>query len=240
MMQSLDFMDSLAAKAMASVADGLWQGVVLVALVGVLLSVFRFANATTRFVVWCGTLLVVVSLPLVAGRFAPETRLVTSLSLAPPSVSKAMEPGAERSGAEPGATRIAPVPVPRLPFGPPRRWALYLMGAWILGGLLMLARLASSTCHLRKLKRRSLPLPGQFQGRLDRWLEVCSPGRSAVVRASEDISLPMAVGFTQPVILLPIDLVEELTGAELDQIVLHELAHLRRRDDWTKLAQKLA
>ncbi len=31
---------------------------------------------------------------------------------------------------------------------------------------------------------------------------------------------------------------QELSAAELNQIFLHELAHLRRRDDWTNLAQQ--
>jgi len=47
------------------------------------------------------------------------------------------------------------------------------------------------------------------------------------------------VGFFQPAVILPVWSLEELSSAELDAVVLHELAHLRRWDDWTNLAQKL-
>ena len=50
----------------------------------------------------------------------------------------------------------------------------------------------------------------------------------------------MALGWNAPAILLPAALTEQLAQAELDQVLLHELAHLRRWDDWTKLAQRLA
>jgi hypothetical protein len=49
----------------------------------------------------------------------------------------------------------------------------------------------------------------------------------------------MAVGIHRPVILLPDHLLDQLSEEELSQILVHEMAHLRRGDDWTNLAQKL-
>jgi hypothetical protein len=47
------------------------------------------------------------------------------------------------------------------------------------------------------------------------------------------------LGFDRPCIALPSSLVDALSVEELDQIVLHEYAHVQRRDDWTRLAQRL-
>ena len=47
------------------------------------------------------------------------------------------------------------------------------------------------------------------------------------------------IGFFKPRILIPDWLFARLTSGELEQIVLHEAEHLRRRDDWTNLFQKL-
>ena len=49
----------------------------------------------------------------------------------------------------------------------------------------------------------------------------------------------MSLGFLNPAILIPQALFETLSDTELEHVVLHELAHLRRWDDWTNLAQKL-
>jgi hypothetical protein len=48
------------------------------------------------------------------------------------------------------------------------------------------------------------------------------------------------IGFFRPRILFPAWLLERLSPAELEQVILHEAEHLRRRDDWTNLIQKLA
>jgi len=51
---------------------------------------------------------------------------------------------------------------------------------------------------------------------------------------------PSVIGFLSPRILVPEWLMARLTPGELEQVVLHEAEHLRRRDDWTNLVQKLA
>jgi hypothetical protein len=47
------------------------------------------------------------------------------------------------------------------------------------------------------------------------------------------------IGFFAPRILVPDWLLARLTLGELEQVILHECEHLRRRDDWTNLVQKL-
>jgi uncharacterized protein (TIGR03435 family) len=49
----------------------------------------------------------------------------------------------------------------------------------------------------------------------------------------------MAIGFSPGAVLLPCGLIERLDAAELEQIVLHEAAHLARRDDWSNLVARL-
>jgi hypothetical protein len=47
------------------------------------------------------------------------------------------------------------------------------------------------------------------------------------------------IGFFNPRILLPPALLQKLSARELQQVVLHEMEHLRRGDDWTNLLQKI-
>jgi uncharacterized protein (TIGR03435 family) len=49
----------------------------------------------------------------------------------------------------------------------------------------------------------------------------------------------MAVGFVHPAVIIPETLSNQLTAAELEHVMLHEVAHLARRDDWTNLAARL-
>jgi hypothetical protein len=47
------------------------------------------------------------------------------------------------------------------------------------------------------------------------------------------------LGLQRPCIAIPSSLVEALTTDELDQVILHEHAHVQRRDDWSRLAERL-
>jgi bla regulator protein blaR1 len=64
--------------------------------------------------------------------------------------------------------------------------------------------------------------------------------RPARLLLSGEIASPMAVGFLRPAVLLPETLLDELSEKELDHVLLHEVAHLARRDDWTNLIARLA
>jgi hypothetical protein len=57
---------------------------------------------------------------------------------------------------------------------------------------------------------------------------------------TNELDRPSVIGFFAPRILIPEWLIARLTPGELEQVVLHEAEHLRRRDDWTNLLQKLA
>jgi hypothetical protein len=65
-------------------------------------------------------------------------------------------------------------------------------------------------------------------------------GRAAELCTSEEVERPSVFGFFRPRILIPPDLAARLTDLEMRQVVLHEMEHLRRGDDWTNLLQKIA
>ena len=64
--------------------------------------------------------------------------------------------------------------------------------------------------------------------------------RTAVLCVSDAIARPSVIGFFSPRILIPADLYGQLSAGEIEQIVLHEMEHLRRGDDWRNLLQKVA
>ena len=59
------------------------------------------------------------------------------------------------------------------------------------------------------------------------------------VAISPSISSPMALGILRPIIVFPTDLVEKLSADKLALILMHELAHVRRWDNLTRLLHRL-
>lgn len=269
MMTVLELIDPIARVAMEALLNSLWQGLALAALVWGLLRVIRQTNSTTRYAVWWTTLLAVVCLPLLV-RWASSNDLETMhlTTSDRPSVEAPLVPLSESGEVAYSATRMTASASPSGELGgtsgkrddrsleardqsrPMRarfpvqlwsgRWSLYLFGGWLLVAAGMLARLVWSYGYVQRLKRRCSPLPPKYQHQLQRWLTASRTGRPVRLCSSSEVSVPTTVGLMNPAILLPETLADQLSEAQVDQIGLHELAHLRRWDDWTNLVQKLA
>jgi len=117
------------------------------------------------------------------------------------------------------------------------RWSIALAAIWALLSLARAAQLLRSVAALHNLSRHAEPLsidavPSTLLQHHD--------GRQVQVCASMDVDRPSVVGFFSPKILLPVDLVETHSPSALEPVLRHEMEHLRRRDDWTNLLQKLA
>lgn len=116
------------------------------------------------------------------------------------------------------------------------RWSLAIAGVWVLVSLVRLARLAASGLQLHGIWKRATPITAGLG------LEAShgkAGWRTAQLCTSRDVDSPSVIGFFSPKILIPEELLGRLTPQEMQQIVLHEMGHLRRGDDWINLAQKL-
>ena len=110
---------------------------------------------------------------------------------------------------------------------------------WAMLSLVMLVRLAGGYRELRRLKSGATPAPERWELRLRRLCAINGVRRQTRLLISRQIAGPVSLGFLDPAILIPWAFLDTLSDSELDHIVMHELAHLQRRDDWTNLAQRL-
>ena len=116
------------------------------------------------------------------------------------------------------------------------RWGILISVLWAIAFLYRALDLAVDGLRLRRLWKSATAL--ELGGRDS--LEIAGTNRrSAKIYTTCDLDRPSVIGFFLPRILIPEWLVVKLTHDELDQIVLHESEHLRRRDDWSNLLQKL-
>jgi len=116
--------------------------------------------------------------------------------------------------------------------------ALAAAAAWGLGVLAMLLRLAREARGLARLRDASAPACAQVRASLRRSVRRGLVDAAPVVRAAA-VDSPQVSGWRRPWLLVPRDLAERLATAELDALLLHELAHVRRGDLRWNLLQRL-
>jgi len=133
------------------------------------------------------------------------------------------------SGLRAAGTVVGHGPVVRIDV----RWSFAIAALWMAVSLVRGVKLAMSAVRLRRIWKRGAPVAG-YEAMLAaagvRGVELC---------VSKDVDRPSVIGFFSPRILVPEELFAELSAEELEQVVLHEAGHLRRRDDWMNLLQKV-
>ncbi len=117
-------------------------------------------------------------------------------------------------------------------------WALTIAVLWAGASLARAVVLLLQGIRLWRVAGSGQALP------IEPWMRDLSPGhrsaRSWRLVATDAVESPCVIGFFSPRILIPSRLAASLGAEQLRPAVLHELAHLRRGDDWTNLLQKLA
>jgi beta-lactamase regulating signal transducer with metallopeptidase domain len=186
-----------------------WQGSALAAGVAVALRCAPQRNAATRYLIWCVTLAAVAWLGWAASPYPRPTAV-------PPS------------GANPIYIRSAP-----------DVFISIFAGIWAAIALVSLLRVLSGLRRVYAVRDRCRPFPSNIESRLPLWLEAKACGRRTALMICDEVPGATVLGFHQPCIAIPTALVVALTFDELDQVILHEHAHVRRRDDWARLAQTL-
>jgi beta-lactamase regulating signal transducer with metallopeptidase domain len=117
-------------------------------------------------------------------------------------------------------------------------WLGYAVLAWIAGVYMFTLRTLGAWMLLMRLRRqRAQPIAGDL---LRTCLELQRRlGVSRVVRyvCSKSVESPAVLGWLRPVVVLPLSALVGLTPWQIEAIIAHELAHIRRWDAWVNLFQ---
>ena len=165
----------------------------------------------------------------------------TAITLArPPAV--AMATGSLEAGATSGAGAGTPSGAA---FGGSAdalaHFAPWIVFAWLTGVGVLSLRAAGGWIVAGRLARRDTrPVPPLWESRARELSARLSIRRSVRILESLRVDVPSAIGALRPVILLPAGIATGMTTEQLDALLAHELAHVRRRDFLLDLLQVAA
>jgi beta-lactamase regulating signal transducer with metallopeptidase domain len=240
--------------------DATVKATVLLAAAGLLSLVLRRQSAAMRHLVWLVALAGIVLMPVLTlvlpGLSVPlgalfPSQVVTAGKADVPAARPAQ--AAERKSPQPRSSAPAapvsvqqkPVPVAETPLvtlpaaiiddaEPPLPWAAWALIAWLAGAAAVAAYLTVGTVGVWMIVRRARRVEGgpwgELMESLCRQFGLARPVRLAV---SEQAIIPVAWGFVRPVVLIP-RAAEKWPEDRRRIVLLHELAHIKRRDCLTQ------
>ena len=114
----------------------------------------------------------------------------------------------------------------------------WIDGMWLVGVLLLALRAAGGWYELQRVRRRArLAIPVEVEASFQRVLKQLRMGRKIALRISDEVISPMAMGVWRAAVILPVSALMQLAPAQLEAVLAHELAHIRRWDYLYNLLQ---
>jgi beta-lactamase regulating signal transducer with metallopeptidase domain len=228
----------------------LWQGAVVGTLTALALLALRRSAADVRYLIASIGLAVMMTLPIVTGVQKYQTRHsdIANGGAAVFHDGVAAGAGGERftfdrleyqEPAGPTAPQSSASPITTRS----RDWQAIMpvfLLVWSVGVLLLTLRLMTGWLWVQRLRTRGVTAATadirQIAARLGKQLHIT---RTMTVVESVLVDVPTVIGFLAPVVLLPASTLAGLTPRQLEAILAHELAHIRRHDYLVNLLQTL-
>ncbi|HXY24485.1 MAG TPA: M56 family metallopeptidase [Candidatus Acidoferrum sp.] len=207
-----------------------WQGAALAALFALANAICR--RATTRYALAVTTLVLMMA--------APVLTFIAIRQQTVPAVTFGAR-GASASAVKPvqgvSVSARLSAPTPETVAGQPAG-LLWFVEAWFLGVVLLSLRTAGGLFVIERTRRKEIKPVAQAL------YEKCAVlqrkmGIDRVIQYCECLRLdaPAVLGWFRPVVLLPARALTGLTEAQIEAVIAHELAHIRRLDCFVNLFQ---
>jgi uncharacterized protein (TIGR03435 family) len=217
-----------------------WQGALVGLVSACALRCVRGAAANIRYLVACGALGCMLASPIVTAavtarpaRPAPAPVALSALSTQHEAAVTAVRGGATTLTDRDLVGHAIPFAVDGL--------LPLVVAAWLAGVMLLFIRLSGGWWRVRCLHRASLGMAASlWQANGERMVLRLRLARCVHIVDSHLVDTPTVIGWLRPVILLPVAALANLTPAQVEAILAHEIAHVRRHDFIVNALQTMA
>ncbi|MBN2583260.1 MAG: M48 family metalloprotease, partial [Planctomycetes bacterium] len=253
--------DPQAARLALALLHLVWQGALVAAVLAIALRLLRNRSANARYLASLVAMAAIAAAPIVTflAVDAPsrDTATATPVTIAPSPVAMPTMPAVVPGRPAPAATapdssatiELPPVPPVARPEAPALDWSRraldavepylpHVVAAWTVGVLLIGLWRLGGWMQVRRLTRLSAAaVPTHLEAAMRRLAARLGVARPVRLLKSALATVPTVIGWWRPVVLLPVAALTGLTPEQIEVVLAHELAHIRRHDYLVNLAQ---
>jgi TonB family protein len=210
----------------------LWQGALVALILACVLALLSGRSAQPRYLAACAALVLMAILPLITfARIVAAEHSAANTFLISIPLSITVTGHGIATPAEPLLYRIAMALDRSMPT---------VLAVWLAGVVLLFLRLGIGLIIARRMMSASTQSPPRdllrVFHRLARLIEVTRPVR---LLNSALVQVPAVIGWLRPVVLIPLGCLSGLSPIQVEAILAHELAHIRRHDYLVSVLQSI-
>lgn len=226
-----DVLSQPAAHALArALGHFVWQGAAIALVMLVAFRLFR-ASASARYLAGVAGLAAMLLAPVVTFALlanAPQPAIVgASQQPVGASISTIDAPASGAAAAASNAGQSSPID-----------WQAAVLLAWLVGASAFTLRLTGGWIVARRFASRAVqPASEHISDMVQHLARRMDVRRAIAVFESHAVSVPVMMGWLKPTIVLPIAALANLNPAQVEALIAHELAHVKRHDYLVNLLQ---
>lgn len=119
--------------------------------------------------------------------------------------------------------------------------ASLIMMVWFMVFLAKCVKMIAGFAYMQRIKHhKTQPASAFWKNKTENLCNQLQVKRRVLLLESGIIKIPVVIGHLKPIILIPIGLLNNMPGAEVEAVLLHELAHIRRNDYFVNMIQAIA
>jgi beta-lactamase regulating signal transducer with metallopeptidase domain len=235
---ALSNLESYVCTVTTVLAHSLWEGIIVAIFAFVALSLLKNSAPRIRYAMCCCAMVVVLMATAATAVAVWPDGTGSAAYLSGATDGPAREEGG--SGVEPATS----TPAPSNDVSSPDRWwkspsiAPYSFMIWVAGVILLSVYHLLGWSRARRLATLgSSAVSTEWQARFEKLCLNLGVRRLVSFMSSSVVKVPCVVGCFKPVILVPVSMFTSLSPSEIEMILVHELAHVRRYDVFVNIMQ---
>jgi bla regulator protein BlaR1 len=118
--------------------------------------------------------------------------------------------------------------------------AVQIVGVWLIIAVVRSIRMAAGWKYMWRMRREGVIAPALWVERMGELSRQLGIRRTVKLVESALVRVPVVIGQLRPIIYIPLGLINHLPASEMEAVVLHELAHIRRYDHVVNMVQHVA
>jgi GWxTD domain-containing protein len=210
-----------------------WQGTITAILLAAVLTLIRSRSPQMRYAVTCAALALTVAFPLATFVHLARSNGVADVAMTYSAArNPTLIPGRDvNTIAEPWLGQMESLCDRALP---------WLLVFWFAGVVLLLGRLNVGLIVARRMKSTTAQkVSGELQRAFERVRHRLGVSRPVRLAHSAMVQVPTVIGWLRPAVLIPVGCMTGLSPTQIEAILAHELAHIRRQDYLVNMLQLL-